>query len=101
MTGAGVCEISNYGNGDGFDGQRTASGEIFNASAMTAAHRTLKFGTQVRVTNPANGKSVIVRINDRGPYSGSRCLDLSAGAFQAIAPASQGVIKAAKWEILG
>ncbi|GIG58065.1 hypothetical protein Lfu02_24370 [Longispora fulva] len=93
--------MSYYGDGDGFDGGTTANGEKFDPNAMTAAHRSLPFNTKVRITNPANGKSVIVRITDRGPYSGDRCIDLSAGAFGAIAPKSQGVLKSAKWEILG
>ena len=59
---------------------RTASGERMNPSAMTAAHRTLPFGTKVRVTNQNNGRSVIVRINDRGPFIRGRVLDLSKGA---------------------
>jgi rare lipoprotein A len=59
---------------------KTASGERMNPSAMTAAHRTLPFGTKLRVTNQNNGKSVIVRINDRGPFIRGRVLDLSRGA---------------------
>ena len=61
-------------------GSRTASGERMNPSAMTAAHRSLPFGTKVRVTNKRNGKSVVVRINDRGPFIRGRILDLSKGA---------------------
>lgn len=63
-----------------FDGRRTASGERFDNSAMTAAHRTLPFGSLVRVTNTANGKSVIVRINDRGPFTRGRMIDVSRAA---------------------
>lgn len=59
---------------------RTASGERMNPSALTAAHRTLPFGTRVKVTNRKNGKSVVVRINDRGPFIKGRVLDLSKGA---------------------
>ncbi|MCZ8543974.1 septal ring lytic transglycosylase RlpA family protein [Mesorhizobium qingshengii] len=59
---------------------RTASGERMNPSALTAAHRTLPFGTKLRVTNQNNGRSVIVRINDRGPFIKGRVLDLSKGA---------------------
>ncbi|WP_322417220.1 septal ring lytic transglycosylase RlpA family protein [Mesorhizobium huakuii] len=59
---------------------RTASGERMNPSALTAAHRTLPFGTKLRVTNQNNGRSVIVRINDRGPFIRGRVLDLSKGA---------------------
>ena len=75
---------SHYGMGDGFHGKRTASGEVFNAHALTAAHKTLRFGTQLRVTNVRTGKSVVVRINDRGPYAHGRGLDLSYAAAQAI-----------------
>jgi rare lipoprotein A len=70
--------------GPGFHGRHTASGEVFNQNALTAAHRTLPFGTQVRVTNVANNRQVVVRINDRGPFSHGRVIDLSAGAAHAI-----------------
>jgi len=70
--------------GPGFHGRRTASGEVFNQNALTAAHRTLPFGTQVRVTNLSNNRQVVVRINDRGPFSHGRVLDLSAGAAREI-----------------
>ena len=70
--------------GPGFQGRRTASGETFNTNALTAAHRTLPFGTKVRVVNKKNGRSVVVRINDRGPYAHGRIIDLSRAAAQAI-----------------
>jgi rare lipoprotein A len=70
--------------GPGFHGRRTANGERFNTHALTAAHRSLQFGTQVRVTNNTNGRSVVVRINDRGPYVGGRVIDLSNAAARAI-----------------
>ncbi len=70
--------------GPGFDGNYTASGEVFNQYAMTAAHPYLAFGTLVQVTNLDNGASAVVRINDRGPYAGGRIIDLSAGAAEAI-----------------
>jgi rare lipoprotein A len=70
--------------GPGFHGRTTANGERYNMNELTAAHKSLKFGTKVRVTNGKNGKSVVVRINDRGPYVGSRIIDLSKGAAQAI-----------------
>jgi len=70
--------------GPGFHGRRTASGETFNSSGLTAAHRYLPFGTRVRVTNLRNGRSVVVRINDRGPFSGGRVIDLSRGAAAII-----------------
>jgi rare lipoprotein A len=63
--------------GPGFHGRKTANGEIYNQYALTAAHRTLPFNTMVRVENLNNGKSVIVRINDRGPYVGKRVIDVS------------------------
>lgn len=69
---------------------RTASGERMNPSAMTAAHRSLPFGTKLRVTNQRNGKSVVVRINDRGPFVRGRVLDLSKGAAQRLGFISSG-----------
>ncbi|KAM3101845.1 septal ring lytic transglycosylase RlpA family protein [Phormidesmis sp. 146-12] len=77
--------------GPGFNGNASASGEIFNENAMTAAHRSLPFGTQVQVTNLDNGRSVIVRINDRGPYAGDRVIDLSAGAARILGLISTGI----------
>ncbi|ASC71537.1 putative endolytic peptidoglycan transglycosylase RlpA [Halomicronema hongdechloris C2206] len=77
--------------GPGFHGRRSASGEVFNQHALTAAHRTLPFGTRVRVTNLRNNQQVVVRINDRGPYSHGRVIDLSAGAARAIGLARMGV----------
>ena len=70
--------------GPGFHGRTTANGERYNMNDMTAAHKSLKFGTRVKVTNENNGRSVVVRINDRGPYVGSRIIDLSKSAAQAI-----------------
>lgn len=70
--------------GPGFHGRQTASGEQFNRNAMTAAHRTLPFGTQVLVTNVSNNQQVLVRINDRGPFSHGRVIDLSEGAAREI-----------------
>jgi rare lipoprotein A len=66
--------------GPGFHGKRTASGERFDMNDLTAAHRTLPFGTRVRVRNPQNGREVVVRINDRGPHVGDRIIDLSKAA---------------------
>lgn len=77
--------------GPGFDGNYTASGEIFNQEAMTAAHPSLPMGTRVRVTNQDTGRSVVVRINDRGPFHGGRILDLSAGAARLIGVMDSGV----------
>ena len=79
--------------GPGFHGRRTANGETFNQNAMTAAHRTLPFGTKLKVTNLNNGKSVIVRVNDRGPYSGGRILDLSVAAAKQIGSTQSGVAR--------
>jgi len=84
---------SHYGIGDGYDGQRTANGERFNAYSNSAAHRYLPFGTRLVVTNESNGRSVVVRINDRGPYVSSRSLDLSYGAFSSIASPRRGEIR--------
>jgi rare lipoprotein A len=66
--------------GSEFAGRRTASGERFDPGQLTAAHRTLPFGSKVRVTNPANGRSVVVRINDRGPFTRGRLIDVSRAA---------------------
>lgn len=70
--------------GPGFNGRRTASGERFNQNELTAAHRSLPFGTKVRVVDPATGRSVIVRINDRGPYAHGRVIDLSRASAEAL-----------------
>jgi rare lipoprotein A len=66
--------------GGKFHGRRTANGERYDQNAMTAAHKTLPFGTMVRVTDQRTGKSINVKINDRGPYHGSRIIDLSKAA---------------------
>lgn len=78
--GTGVASF--YGKR--FAGRPTASGESFDPQLLTAAHRTLPFGSRLRVTNPKNGKSVVVRINDRGPFSKGRHLDLSRSAAEQI-----------------
>jgi rare lipoprotein A len=70
--------------GPGFHGKRTASGERFDMEALTAAHRTLPFGTRIRVRNSQNGREVVVRINDRGPFARGRVLDLSKSAAAQI-----------------
>jgi rare lipoprotein A len=77
---------------DKYHGRQTASGERFDQKAMTAAHRTLPFGTKVKVTNIRNGKSVLVRINDRGPFVKGRIIDLSRSAFASIGSPASGVI---------
>jgi len=70
--------------GKAHHGKRTASGERFNQNALTAAHRTLPFGTRVRVTNLDNGRSVVVRINDRGPFGRGRIIDVSKAAAEQL-----------------
>ena len=77
-------------------GTRTANGEHFNPNGYTAAHRTLPFGTKLRVTNRDNGRSVIVRVNDRGPFVHSRILDLSRGAAKAIGMIGAGTARIQK-----
>ncbi|MEL7333324.1 MAG: septal ring lytic transglycosylase RlpA family protein, partial [Cyanobacteria bacterium J06560_2] len=77
--------------GPGFHGRLTASGEVYNQYDITAAHRTLPFGTRVLVTNLYNGRQVTVRINDRGPYAGDRIIDLSQGAADVVGITSSGV----------
>jgi len=77
--------------GPGFQGRPTSTGERYNQYGLTAASKTLPLGTRVRVTNPANGHSVDVRINDRGPYVRGRSLDLSKGAAQRLGITGQGV----------
>jgi rare lipoprotein A len=78
--------------GPRFHGKTTANGESFNQMALTAAHKTLPFGTVIKVTNLRNGKSVLARINDRGPFIDGRDLDLSKGTAQALGMTNRGVI---------
>jgi rare lipoprotein A (peptidoglycan hydrolase) len=77
--------------GPGFFGNQTASGEIYRPGTMTAAHRSLPFGTRVRVTNLNNGRTQIVTINDRGPFIGGRIIDLGEGAASSLGVKSSGV----------
>src|SRR5215204_5165236 len=79
---SGIASI--YGNGDGYAGRKTANGERMNPRAMTAAHRTLPFGTRVVVVNQRNGKQVVVRISDRGPFIRGRIIDLTPAGARAI-----------------
>lgn len=79
--------------GPGFDGQRTANGEIYDMNGISAAHKTLPFGTIVRVVDLETGRSVVVRINDRGPFIKGRIIDLSKGAAQALGIVAKGVTK--------
>ena len=74
-----------------FQGRKTANGETFNMNELTAAHRSLPFGTWVRVTNLRNGRNVIVRINDRGPFIKGRVIDLSKGAAKKIGLEKSGI----------
>nr|WP_211231682.1 septal ring lytic transglycosylase RlpA family protein [Ottowia thiooxydans] len=76
--------------GPGFHGRKTANGERFDMGEMTAAHKTLPFGTRVLVHNPRNGKQVVVRINDRGPYARGRVIDLSGAAASALGIKARG-----------
>lgn len=86
--------------GERWNGKKTANGDIFNTSLLTAAHKTLPFGTIVKVTNEDNGKSVIVKINDRGPFIKGRVIDLTKAAFSSIESINKGVTKV-KLEIIG
>ena len=79
--------------GPGFHGKITANGEVYDQMAFTAAHKKLKFGTLLRITNPKNEKSVVVRINDRGPYIGGRHLDISKAAAIELGMLWKGVAK--------
>jgi len=76
------AQTSYYANK--FNGRKTASGEVFNNKKFTAAHRSLPFGTKLRLTNPINGKQTVVTVNDRGPFTKGRTLDISTAAFQEI-----------------
>ena len=87
----GTMKASWYG--PGFHGQKTANGEIYNQNSFTAAHKSLKFGTLLKITNLKNNKSVVIRINDRGPYIHGRDLDLSKAAATELGFISKGVSK--------
>ena len=97
VSSTGSCGVSWYATG-----KTTASGAPFKPDGISAAHKTLPFGTKVRVTNLSNEKSVTVEINDRGPFIKTRCLDLSRGAFRQIASLDTGVLDKSliKYEIL-
>ena len=95
-THAGIASVY-ASKGDGYSGGRSASGERVSSGALTAAHRSLPFGTMVRVTNNRNNKSVVVRINDRGPFVRGRVIDLTPAGARAIgmsglAPVSLSVV---------
>lgn len=87
----GSGEASYYGHE--FEGRSTASGEAFDPAALTAAHRTLPFGSKVRVTNAHNGRSVVVRINDRGPFVEDRLIDVSSGAAKHLGMVQSGTAR--------
>lgn len=95
-SGSGDSGIASYY----WQGQRTASGAAFNPNGLTAAHRTLPFGTRVRVTHTGNGRSVDVTINDRGPFIGGRIIDLSRGAASVIGMTGQGLAHV-RMQVLG
>jgi rare lipoprotein A len=96
--GAETGKVAWYGRK--FAGRKTASGERYNPNALTTAHNTLPFGTKVKVTNLANNKSVVVRVNDRGPHDGSRLGDVSAAAAKRLGMTKAGVIDA-RVEVVG
>lgn len=89
---ADQCGLASW-YGPGFHGKRTASGERFNENAMTAAHKTLPMGTIVKVKNQRTGKTIKVRINDRGPYAKGRVIDLSKAAAARLGTKNAGVAK--------
>lgn len=76
-----------------YSGEKTANGEYAHASALTAAHKSLPFGTKVKVTNVRTGQSVVVRINDRGPYVPGRVVDLSGQAAENLGMVERGIVK--------
>jgi rare lipoprotein A len=98
-AGSSVISYVDKGNmmaswyGPEFHGRRTANGEQYDQNALTAAHKSLRFGTLLRVTNPQNNKSIIVRINDRGPFKRDRNLDLSKASAMALEIMDRGVAK--------
>lgn len=87
----GTMKASWYG--PGFHGRKTANGEKFDQMSYTAAHKSLRFGTLLKVTNPKNGKSIVVRINDRGPYVEGRDLDLSKAAAHELGLMRRGIAR--------
>src|ERR1051326_3502158 len=89
----GNCTGSASWYGDEFADRQTASGERYDPDKLTGAHRTLPLGSRVRVTNLVNGRSVLVTINDRGPYARRRAIDLSYGAARAIGMVRRGVAR--------
>lgn len=98
LNDIGVLTASWYG--PRFHGKTTANGEVYNQYALTAAHKTLPFGTLLQITNLRNGKSAIVRINDRGPYIEGRDLDLSKGTAKSLGFIHKGVVRVKVKEIV-
>ena len=96
-TGVKITTISYYSSK--LNGRKTASGEMFDNTKLTAAHKYLPFGTMVKVTNPQNGNSVIVKINDRVPHTKNRDLDLTQSAFKILGNIKQGIMKV-EYEVL-
>jgi rare lipoprotein A len=96
-TGVKTTTISYYSSK--LNGRKTASGEMFDNAKLTAAHKYLPFSTMVKVTNPQNGNSVIVKINDRGPHAKNRDLDLTQSAFKMLGNIKQGIMKV-EYEVL-
>lgn len=94
----GVMKASWYG--PRFHGRHTANGEVYDEQAYTAAHRSFKFGTLLRLKNSKNGKSIIVRVNDRGPFISKRQLDVSMGAALALGIVQSGVQKLSVSEVV-
>lgn len=96
-SGAAGGRVSETGKAsyyaDAFQNRKTANGERYRHDVLSAAHRTLPFGTRVRVTNLDNGKSVVVRINDRGPFVRGRVIDLSKSAFSRIGNLRAGLVR--------
>jgi rare lipoprotein A len=90
-TNLGTGSASYYSNE--FAGRRTANGESFNPKALTAAHRTASFGSKIHVTNLGNGKEVVVRVNDRGPWTRGRIIDLSHAAAKKLGMLSSGTAR--------
>ena len=90
VNAAGYMALASW-YGPGFHGRTTANGERYDQWGLTTAHKSLPFGTRVRVTNPRTGQSIIVRVNDRGPFIGAREFDLSRGAADAVGLTPSGV----------
>ena len=99
VGGGGQTGLASY-YAQAHHGRRTASGEVFDMEALTAAHRSLPFGTRVRVTNLDNGRRTVVRINDRGPFRRGRIIDVSRAAALALGMARRGIARV-RLEILG